>query len=270
MMNAEPTAENTGTAGGTDHPRQPETPGVTLTVIAVFGGAEDEPTLKAARQIGHQISLNHAILLTGGDDPNAGDLKAHVLAGALAAREGGAKAPWIGVVRETPTQAADGLSLVLTPGVNHRRNYVEADLCHAAIAFEGGDGTSSEVVFCFALGKPLVLVGRDWLSKYPAISTDRARDMLRDAARRRVPLPDADDHQRLGPQIRKAYETFDRGVDVAFKHCARPPETSANAVVEAAVILATEANRRPVESLDSVTDYEREALRQFYASCRLA
>lgn len=257
---------NRGPSDGTGQQQQPGTPGATLPVIAVFGGARHTPTLDAAEQIGYQIGLNHAILLTGGDDPNAGDLKARVLAGALDARQGGAKAPWIGVVRETPTHAADGLSLVLTPSVKHRRNYVEADLCHAAIAFEGGDGTSSEVVFCLALGKPLILVGDYWLSKYPIVSGADDRDELRDEAQRRVPLPEADDHQRFGPAIRKAYETLDLGVDPVFKHFAMPPNSPANVVVEAAIILAVEASRRSVESLDSLSDGERKAVQQFYAS----
>ena len=75
-----------------------------------------------------------------------------MLRGDLRARLGGAKAPWIGVVRENPKLAADGLSLVLAKRVDQPRNYIEADLRHAAIAFEGGDSTSSEAVFCLVPG----------------------------------------------------------------------------------------------------------------------
>jgi hypothetical protein len=72
-------------ADGTGQQQQPETLGATLP--AVFGGAKDTPALDAAEQIGYHIGLNHAILLTGGDDPNAGGLKARVLAGAWDTRE---------------------------------------------------------------------------------------------------------------------------------------------------------------------------------------
>lgn len=258
---------NTGAADDTG--QQPEVAEATLPVIAVFGGAKDQSTLKAAGEIGYQIGLNQAILLTGGDDPNAGDLKACALAGTLRARKGGAKAPWIGVLRGDPTYAANGLSLVLAPGGNHRRNYAEADLCDVAIVFEGGDGTSSELVFCLALGKPLVLVGDCWLSKYPVVSTGDARDGLRKEAQQRVPLPHAYDNQRLGLPIREAYEKLDRIVDPSFQHFALPPKASASAVVKAAVTSATETRSRPVEPTANLSP-ERAAIQQFRASFEAA
>ena len=262
---------NTEPIDGTGQQRQAEVPEATLPVIAVFGGAEDEITLEAAEQIGYEIGLNQAILLTGGDDPNARDLKARVLRGALRARQAGATAPWVGVVRAKmatdPEPAADSLSLVLTPGGKHLRNFVEADLCDAAIAFEGGDGTGSEVVFCLALGKPLVLVGDPWLSKYPVVPGVVARDALKEEAQRRIPLPRADDHERLGPPIKQAYERFDHVVEPSFKHFALPPNAPASAVVEAAT-LAAETRSRPAESAASLRDDERAAIRQFRASLR--
>ncbi len=254
---------NTGSADGTGQ-QQPEIAEATLPVIAVFGGADDEIALEAAEQIGYQIGLTQAILLTGGDDASAGDLKARVLAGALRARASGAMAPWIGVVRNNPTHVADGCSLVLTPGGNHRRNYVEADLCDAAIAFEGGAGTSSEVVFCIALGKPLILIGDYWLSKYPVVSGDVARDMLKIEAQRRVPLPRFDEHQRLDPFIRKAYMIFDQVVSPSFQVYPLLPEIAARAVVEAALIYGTEASSRPVKPAASLSDDERLAIRKLH------
>jgi predicted Rossmann-fold nucleotide-binding protein len=253
---------NTGRTDGTGQQQQPEVPEARVPVIAVFGGARDEDTLKAAEQIGYAIRLSRAILLTGGDDRTgtAMDLKGRVLFGATDPREDVAPAPWIGVVRTQmaldPKPAADGPGLVLTPGGDHLRNYVEAELCDAAIAFEGGDGTSSEVVFCLALGKPLVLVGTSWLSKYPVVPDKR--EALRTEAQRRV--PPRPEHARLGPPIREAYERFDRIVDPRFQHCELPPATPASAVVRAAKDLATKTT--------SLTDKEREAVWKFRASCK--
>ena len=114
-MNTEPTD-----AG---QQQQPDVPGSRVPVIAVFGGATDRDTLAAAEQVGREIGLSGAILLTGGDDPTATDLKGRVLSGAVKARNGGATAPWIGVVRTQmaldPKSAIDGLSLILTPGGDH-------------------------------------------------------------------------------------------------------------------------------------------------------
>jgi predicted Rossmann-fold nucleotide-binding protein len=228
---------NTGPANGTCQQQQAKVPGPTLPVIAVFGGAKDEPTREAAEQIGKEIGLSQAILLTGGDDPKAKDLKGRVLAGANRAREGGAAVPWISVVRKKlaldPEFVDDGLSLVLTPGGRHLRNYAEAEFCDAAIAFKGEIGTSSEVVFCLALGKPLVLVGDPWPSKYPMVSGTDARKLLKKDATDRVSLRPA--HPCLGPLIIKAYERFDRVVEPFFQHFALPPKTPPSAVVEAAI-----------------------------------
>jgi predicted Rossmann-fold nucleotide-binding protein len=214
---------NFGQADGTGQQQQAKVPHAAFPVIAVFGGADDSPTLEMVEQVGYEIGRSHAILLTGGDDPNAPDLKGHVLAGACRARRSGAKAPWIGVVRaETasdPKSAAGGLSVVLTLGGDHLRNYAEAELCDAAIAFEGGSGTSSEVVFCLALRKPLVLIGNQWLSKYPVESEDNARAKLRKEAQKRV--PPSPEHPRLGPPIISTYEKLDQVVEpsISISHC---------------------------------------------------
>lgn len=260
--------------------QQEEVPRVALPVIAVFGGADDETTHAAAEQIGYEIGLSHAILLTGGDDPRVQDLKGRVLAGACGARKRGAMAPWIGVVRERPTRdprtgvvteqprqdprfVDDGLGLVLKPGGNHRRNYAEAEFCDAAIAFEGGDGTSSEVLFCLALGKPLVLIGDSWPSQYPMVSGANDREALKAKALPRVPL--RPEHPCLTPPIAKAYERFDHVVEPFFKHFALPPGTPPRAVVEEA-IRAAKTGIDPVET--PCLNPEHEAIRQFRASLR--
>jgi predicted Rossmann-fold nucleotide-binding protein len=235
-------------------------------VIAVFGGAKDEPTLDAAEQVGYEIGRRHAILLTGGDDQTATDLKGRVLTGAVRARQHGASAPWVGVIRtklaSDPVPAADGLSLVLAPGGDHLRNYAEAELCDAAIAFAGGPGTTSEVVFCLALGKRLVLVGDHWLSRYPVVSRADARKALKEEAQMRV--PPHPEHPRLGPPISDAYEGFDGVVEPSFQHFSPPPRTFASVLVEA-VIQAARTGGRPDASVGSLAT-ERGAIRQFCAS----
>jgi predicted Rossmann-fold nucleotide-binding protein len=263
---------NTAPTDSAGEQQHAEVPGKEIPVIAVFGGSRDDTTLEVAEEVGHQIGLSRAILLTGGDDPNATDLKGRVLHGAhVVAREDGAPAPWIGVVRKDetldPEIGADGLSLILTPGGDHRRNYAEAELCDAAIAFGGKEGTSSEVVFCLALGKPLVLVGEPWLPMYPVISRADERKDLKKKAQGRVPLPSADDHHRLGPAIRVAYEKFDKVVKPSFKFFALPPKALAGAVVEAA-IRAAKSGSHPDESSPSPLSTERAAIRQFRASLR--
>jgi hypothetical protein len=260
--------------------QQDEVPRVALPVIAVFGGAKDDPTLDTAEQIGYEIGLSHAILLTGGDDPRARDLKGRVLAGACRARKGGAMAPWIGVVREKPIPdpetgvdreqprrdprfVDDGLGLVLKPGGNHRRNYAEAEFCDAAIAFKGEDGTSSEVLFCLALGKPLVLVGDSWASQYPMVSGANDREALKAKSLHRVPL--RPEHPCLTPPITKAYERFDQVVEPSFKHFALLLGMPPRALVEEA-IRAGKTSVDPVET--PCLNPEHEAIRQFRASLR--
>lgn len=68
--------------------------------------------------------------------------------------------PGSGCRRRTPGAQADASALVLRPRIGHRRNYVEAHLCDVAVAFDGAPGTTSEVAFRLALGRPVVLVGR--------------------------------------------------------------------------------------------------------------
>jgi predicted Rossmann-fold nucleotide-binding protein len=255
-----------GAADGTGQQRD-EVPEAALPVIAVFGGAKDEATREVAEEAGCEIGQRNAILLTGGDDPAVKDLKGRVLFGAhVRARGGGATAPWIGVVRTVkaldPKFGADGLSLVLTPGGDHLRNYAEAEFCDAAIAFRGEEGTSSEVLFCLALGKPVILVGEPWRSKYPVVSTDAARDALRDEAIKRVPQCPVD--PRLGPPIMRAYEKFGQVVGPPVQYLPLPPKTSANAVVEA-VIRAAEARGHADEPAGSL-GREVTAIRQFRAS----
>ncbi len=75
----------------------------------------------------------------------------------------GPSATWLGVARESDVEAPREHpygGFVVTPGWGHRRNFVEACLCDAAIAFGAtSPGTASEALFCLFLGRPLVVVG---------------------------------------------------------------------------------------------------------------
>jgi predicted Rossmann-fold nucleotide-binding protein len=137
-----------------------------ISIIAVFGSNEHLPS---AESVGCEVARRGSILLTGGIGINEDAVKEKAIAGAKdAARNFKAFAPWIGVARDKrrgdSNKSED--SLVIHPGFNHKRNYIEACLCDVAIAFEGGGGTLSEVIFCLSLGKPVVLVGDRWRAEH--------------------------------------------------------------------------------------------------------
>ena len=74
------------------------------------------------------------------------------------------KRPWIGIAQERDTlpNPASKWGFVFKTPLGHKRNYLEAVLCDAAIAFPGATGTWSEVVAMLCLRKPVLLVGDDW------------------------------------------------------------------------------------------------------------
>lgn len=162
----------------------------------MFGGNEASAAdLETARRFGAAIARAGAVLLTGGVGNSAAEVKEQAIDGAVAA--GGA---WVGVENSgtlTPPRRVRG-GLVVSPGVGHRRNFIGAALCDAAIALSGEDGTASEVVFALALGRPVVLYDR-----VPAAD-------LVTAAQRRVPVTD-------GPAL------LDRLIAAAYERPARPP-----------------------------------------------
>ena len=146
-------------------------------VIAVFGPTprkEKDPKspnygkvipvsreiLRCARFAGALIGEKH-ILLTGGAGPGDDSVKDTAIAGA---RE--AEGAWVGVLQgdEAPPDggAQSPRHHVIPTGLRHRRNFLEALMCDAAIAFVGGPGTRSEVACAFALQRPVALVGQDW------------------------------------------------------------------------------------------------------------
>jgi hypothetical protein len=101
---------------------------------------------------------------------------------------------WVGVVNgvgRAATYDADETSFVLRPGIGHRRNFLEAAMCDAAIVLEGGDGTVSELVSTLCLGKPVLLVGETWRRGRPDVrglfdGADADRRSLVEVTRRRL------------------------------------------------------------------------------------
>jgi predicted Rossmann-fold nucleotide-binding protein len=128
-------------------------------IVAVFGSKEN---LEIAEALGEAVARSGATLLTGGNTPNGDYVKNKAIAGAESVH-----GRWIGVHRHdclrAPSYQEAKASLILEPGLGHRRNFLEACLCDVAIALEGGKGTISEVSACNFLRKPVVLI--DWNSE---------------------------------------------------------------------------------------------------------
>lgn len=145
-------------------------------IIAVFGSKQANYQ-SLAKSIGAEIARKKHFVLTGGKVPTGGNQAVVRVSAINGAKE--ERGRWIGVGKLTKTrgrtkkeqhnpdktrspecQKSDD-SFEFYTNLGEHRNYLEACLCDAAIAIRGGEGTSSEVVFCLALEKPVVLIG-DW------------------------------------------------------------------------------------------------------------
>ena len=171
------------------HHRQGVRNDVELRVVAVFGanGAGDDE-LAAAELLGAAVNSAQAVLLAGGDVfasrlPNVKDA---AIFGAEAAASADRPAAWIGVANQdkaTKAQPRGPRSVLVTPGWNHRRNFVGACLCDAAIAIGGtSEGTCSEALFSLYLGRPLIVLG-------DLPDAERSTRGLKSRAQRRISYP---------------------------------------------------------------------------------
>jgi predicted Rossmann-fold nucleotide-binding protein len=156
-------------------------------VIAIFGANDPAAgELPAARVLGEAAARLGAVLLTGGDGSDRGTVKDAALVAADAVGTSDAPATWVGV--RNREQAAPPVwrrpqAVVVTPGWGHRRNFVEACLCDAAVVIGANSpGAASEALFCLYLGRPVVVVRR------PAGDATDGRS-LRELARTRIPAP---------------------------------------------------------------------------------
>jgi hypothetical protein len=144
-----------------------------LTVIGVFGSNTTKPgevkdaELAAVELLAAEINRAGALLLTGAEPKEnqyeeRPDTVKDVAVYALRNSGAGPSAIWVGVARKDHAQVSRDhrtRGVVVTPGWDHRRNFVEACLCDAAIAVGGNSpGTASEALFCLYLGRPLTLV----------------------------------------------------------------------------------------------------------------
>ncbi|WP_160291650.1 SLOG cluster 4 domain-containing protein [Kocuria rosea] len=135
---------------------------------------------------------------------------------------------WIGVARETspaPWRKDAHRGGVLTPGGGHERNFVEACLCHAAIAIGASEGTSSEAIFALYLHRPVALVNVP-----DTAGPEATMRTLKTAARRRIKPTEDEDPVRRG--MRQAYEWAD-SFNSRFWHQPLPrTDAEADAIVK--------------------------------------
>jgi hypothetical protein len=144
----------------------------TRPVVAVFGSnAPSEGERAAARLLGAAVNACGAVLLTGGDGSEPRTVKDAAIDAATEAAEDAvenepadrAPAAWIGVANTGhagPPSWQGPSSVVVRPGWGHRRNFVEACLCDAALAVGvSSPGTASEVLFSSYVGRPVVVLG---------------------------------------------------------------------------------------------------------------
>jgi uncharacterized protein (TIGR00725 family) len=129
-------------------------------IIAVFG-SKDQESVAIAKEIGGIIARRGQILLTGGTRAGMDSVKHSAIAGV-------GSSPWIGVGRANSIDAFEppGGGFIIQSDLGHKRNYLEACLCDAAIGLKGGDGTLSEVTFALSLQRPVALIGDHWKSQW--------------------------------------------------------------------------------------------------------
>lgn len=130
-------------------------------IVAVFGG-NDKILIKRcnlierAKALGAEIASRRLIVLTGGTGPADKGVKG-------AAIDGAKGSPWIGVDQTGTVRTSEqDTGIVISTDLGHKRNYLEASLCDAAICLEGGEGTVSEATFALALQRPVAFWGDDW------------------------------------------------------------------------------------------------------------
>jgi uncharacterized protein (TIGR00725 family) len=139
-------------------------------IIAVFGG-DDSDTIVIAEKIGGIIAEKKQILLTGGTRAGTDSVKHSAIAGV-------GSSLWVGVDRAETVDASESRGgFIIRTDLDHKRNYVEACLCDAAIGLKGGDGTLSEVTFALSLQRPVALLGDHWKCDWPLDAANRAKTL---------------------------------------------------------------------------------------------
>jgi hypothetical protein len=147
-------------------------PPPTNRVVAVFGPSKRKRgpavpprILNCARDLGAALVEANQIVLTGGDGRNECSVKD-------AAIRGAGKRAWVGVLQDSDGRA-DPPGHVIRTGMGEKRNFLEAVLCHVAIAlYSEGGGTLSELGCAFSLQRPVALVGDGWLATQDSLDFD--------------------------------------------------------------------------------------------------
>ena len=124
---------------------------------------------------------------------------------------------------------------MLNPGYGDRRNYMEALLCDAAVCFVGENGTKSEIAFCLAAGRPVVLVDYPPGKACPVENDETLAHLVTDA-QKRVVLPTSTD----SPIDRCIAEAYDRiGTNLpSHEHASSRDSAPAARIVKLALDLA--------------------------------
>ena len=183
-------------------------------------------------------------MLTGGDGSAGTAVRDRAITGAMRARQDGYDAAWVGVVRTPLPGATDATesSIILRPGYEHKRNYVEAHLCDAAIALPGRVGTPSEVAFCLVLRRPLVLVGPIWEAHYGLSAENRTAALVQFRDDTMTQMSSREQKSPLDTTISAVYRSLTEGLVLPpVKYLPLPEETGAGSIIECALDLVDRA-----------------------------
>lgn len=120
--------------------------------VAVSGGGEaDGETCGQAEDLGRELALRGAVVVTGG------------LGGVMEAACRGAKAAGgttVGILpSEHRTDANAWVDVAVPTGLGEARNALVVRAADAVVALDGGFGTLSEIALALRLGKPVVAIG---------------------------------------------------------------------------------------------------------------
>ncbi|MGY1701273.1 SLOG cluster 4 domain-containing protein [Geodermatophilus sp. SYSU D00766] len=233
--------------------------GGSIPILAVFGGSREPgaDVLAAAERIGYAIARHHCVVLTGGTGAGTATVRDRALTGAERSTADGGLGAWVGVERSAHvgTPSRDGLRLRLRPGYEHKRNYVEARMCDAAIAFPGEEGTASEVAFSLALGRPVLLLGPKWASDLPLAGPARPaglkhlQELAWKAVRKKEVTPSP-----LDPLIEEALDSVAASKDLSPWAHGSLPESDDDA--SALVDLLLQMLRHRVRGVPAFPEYQ--------------
>ncbi len=133
-------------------------------VIGIYGGSGSSSVADFAEALGASFARAGHIVLTGGEAANGQNVVRH--RALIGARKAGGTIVGVQPSGTRPAWKSDYHEFIIDTDLRHKRNYLEACICDAAVALEGNAGTRSEVTFCLSLQKPVLLVGAGWPGDY--------------------------------------------------------------------------------------------------------